>query len=422
MNKKNAFYDYLKANKMLLISMDPGYDAYKIYVNGHNFSTKSLSVKVMESDTFEDEVPSISDGAVIQMRNYSNGKILTYLMGQDAREFLATTLPDSADVSGLYEDASRFASPQFQASFYGALIRALWEYAQIDNEVGFTNDDLSELDSWKLCMMVTLPYAYAKEAKEKVQNFLRMPIDAKIHLSANFSLELNSPIKFAYLAFHPQVLAAFRGLFIDECGDYISETEVANLKNTLPALIIDAGYHTCAIVSVSKLLMTSDGNSIDEEIFSMEQFDIETANRLRQLYTSARIPDSDLEPALINEYCNGTRTLYATNPNAFGNEEVDVTKIREAVLNDEKTKLISYLNRKFAMGKMVSAYITGGTGKSVMYEYLSGILKSWRNIKNVTLLEGRDFDGNSVGSVYGVAYGGYVILANLVRSNIADIK
>ena len=46
--------NYLKENKMLLISVDPGYDGFKIYINNREYLSKSLVVEIGKSDDFED--------------------------------------------------------------------------------------------------------------------------------------------------------------------------------------------------------------------------------------------------------------------------------------------------------------------------------------------------------------------------------
>ena len=34
---ETAVFNYLLENKLLLMSVDPGYDGFKIYINGHNY-------------------------------------------------------------------------------------------------------------------------------------------------------------------------------------------------------------------------------------------------------------------------------------------------------------------------------------------------------------------------------------------------
>ena len=53
-DERAAVLNYLKENKMLLISVDPGYDGFKIYINNRQFLSKSLVVEIGKSDDFED--------------------------------------------------------------------------------------------------------------------------------------------------------------------------------------------------------------------------------------------------------------------------------------------------------------------------------------------------------------------------------
>ena len=412
---ETAVFNYLLENKLLLMSVDPGYDGFKIYINGHNYLSKSLVIKTGETDEFERiERPTIKDGTFVQMRDFNSGKIVQYMTGQNARA--ALTDGTASDVSDFYTDADRFSTPQFRASFYSAVIRALWLYATEDNEVGFTIEDLTNnLSGWGIYLLVTLPYAYAQEAKKNIRVLLDAPIDAEFTLSRKMTEKLTSKLPIVKAYFQPQVLQAFRGTFLSEFGDYSDDTE-AEMLQKMPAILIDAGYHTCAMVTITNALEVLEGDpTVTEEIFSMEEFDKKTAKKLRTRYSKEAISDSELSLALVNDYCNGDRELFASTDN--GSEPVDVASIREQVLQEEKARLIQYLNKKFGMKKMRSAFITGGTGGSIMFDYLSDVLKNWKNVKDVSLITGFNLNGEDIGSVYGVAYGGYKMLVGIVRAN-----
>ena len=47
---ETAVFNYLLENKLLLMSVDPGYDGFKIYINGHNYLSNSLVIKTGETD------------------------------------------------------------------------------------------------------------------------------------------------------------------------------------------------------------------------------------------------------------------------------------------------------------------------------------------------------------------------------------
>lgn len=414
--------NYLKENKMLLISVDPGYDGFKIYINNREYLSKSLVVEIGKSDDFEDiKLSTIGDGSFVQMRDFNSGKVLQYATGKNAQEDL---IDEAVDISNFYANEERFSTPAFRASFYSAVIRALWCYSKVPNEVDFSLQDLNDLSSWKIWMIVTVPHAYKSEAEKNIRTLLSVPVDARIRLSRNVSVTLPEKLPIVQTIYYSQALAAFHGQYTNECGEYSVDFEAA-MQEHLPALLIDAGYHTCAILLITKALKVLNGNATDasgiaipEEVFSMEEFDKETAKRLRNAYTTARISDAELSLSLINDYCNGKRTLFASTDS--GSVKVDVAAIRAEVLNDAKNNLIKYLDRKFGMKKVSSAFITGGTGGSVMFDYLSNILTNWQNIEQVNLITGKDIDHNDVGSVFGVSYGAYKILVGLVRADAAD--
>lgn len=416
--------NYFKKHKMLLIAVDPGYDGFKIYINYKRFLSKSLVIRTGESEDFEDiKSSTVGDGTFVQIRDNS-GKVIQYKTGRNAQDDLTNVSNVSADTDVFYSDAERFSTPEFRASFYSAVLRALWQYSLEENAVGFTVDDLvNDLSSWNIWMMIAVPYAYSAQAQKNIRSLLNVPIDGKFKLSRNMTLTLSGKLPIVKIYFHEQVLAAFDGQYVDPCGNY-SDAFEQTMAEYLPAILIDAGYHTCAIVFITTAQDVLNGNATDasgnpipEEVFSMEAFDKETARRLREKYSTARISDEELLPSLINDYCTGKRTLYANNTRSGGSEEVDVAAIRAAVLNDGKNRLIEYLDRKFGMKKVTSAFITGGTGGSIMFDYLSNVFGNWPNIKQVTLITGEDIDNTEAGSVFGVAYGAYKLLVGLVRAD-----
>ena len=52
-DERAAVLNYLKENKMLLISVDPGYDGFKIYINNRQFLSKSLVVRLVKVMTLK---------------------------------------------------------------------------------------------------------------------------------------------------------------------------------------------------------------------------------------------------------------------------------------------------------------------------------------------------------------------------------
>lgn len=410
--KRDAFYNYLKANKTILLSVDPGYDAFKIYVNGQPYTCKSITV---ESDNAGGNL-NVKGGAVVQLQDNSTGSYHNYVVGAGALRLISDgddTINYTQRMQLTYSDSKRFSTESFRAAFYGAVLFALYEYSHSENAVDFTEADMNRLGDWKFALIVTVPYAYASEAHNNVARLLKEPVKAAVQLSKNFSVRLNSPLNFEMVYFQPQVLASFRGKYFTDYGEGVDAAGSERLDETLPALIIDAGYHTCALVEINEMYMVREGRSdVEEESYAMEHFDELTARKLAELY-GTRISAEKLAPALVNDYCSGKRKLYAKKADgSIGNEVVDVSMVREEVLNSEKERLVDYLQRKYRMDNYKGAYITGGTGKGILFDYLKGVLGNWQNIEFVESINGYA-NGEDVGSVYGVAGGAYNLLTAL---------
>ena len=256
-DERAAVLNYLKENKMLLISVDPGYDGFKIYINNRQFLSKSLVVEIGKSDDFEDiKLSTIGDGSFVQMRDFNSGKILQYATGKNAQEDL---INEAVDISDFYANEERFSTPAFRASFYSAVIRALWCYSKEPNEVDFSIEDLNNLSSWKIWMIVTVPHAYKNEAEKNIRTLLSVPIDARIRLSRNVSVTLPAKLPIVQTIYYSQALAAFHGQYTNECGDYSEDFE-ASMQEHLPALLIAAPeasvafpFNTCNALVMNKI-------------------------------------------------------------------------------------------------------------------------------------------------------------------------
>lgn len=407
-NKKDSFYNSLKEEKVLLLSIDPGYDAYKIYVNGRPFICKSLVTKAYN---FANGL-RIKNGALVKIDDTLSGITSNYAVGEPAYMLVSNRDDESEslkeNLKNAYTDAKRFSTEEFKASFYGALVYTLYQYAQVDNEVGFTLDDLNRLNDWKFGLMLTVPYNYSSEAQSSLSAMLNAPANVRVQVSFNMCVTLHDALNCIFCEFQPQVLAAFRGKYFTNFGTSVEEAAIEQLDGELPGLIIDAGYHTCAIVYIDEMYGVYTGKSkVTDEDYSMEHFDRLTADLIKEEY-GERIPEGRLSPALISEYCSGKRKLYEETED--GNRHVDVKKYREKVLEEEMVRLKAYLKRKFNMSSLQAACITGGTGEGILYDFLRNALKSWENIEDINLIKGRDLNGQDVGAVYGVSYGGYTLL------------
>lgn len=413
--EKNIF------TKRLLISVDPGFDAHKIIINGKAFGPYP-SIALIKSGLSLDFARR-PDAAEI---TFPDG--VTYTVGRYARESLTAEQSDENTLilNRQYDLYTRFSSNEFKAAFLTSIFCALTEYASSKNPAGLTLDDLGTLipDGWDVRLIVEVPHAVRETAGEAIGNILVSAAsnDFTVTCGTNKPVEVKKfNLNLDNLKVYSQALSAFRSLMYKPDGtEYtVEDVEARELLDSLEALVIDSGYRTTAVVRLS-VNLEEETSPLNESAFSMKDVDDAAAKDMTKAYGSRPV-----RPASITNALEKGEKVTLQMPGG-GTKLVDAAPFRTAAL---ERKMVIFNDRiiheNASIANVKSVFVCGGTG-SLMYDSLRECFTSnYPGINSVRLISGYEIEekkrGKDLGPVYTVCYGGYMTLLNkLVREDMEE--
>ena len=81
-------------------------------------------------------------------------------------------------------------------------------------------------------------------------------------------------------------------------------------------------------------------------------------------------------------------------------------------------ELIEYIDKKFNLDTINGVYVCGGTG-ALYYDYIKEGFSGYANLGYIDLIPGY-CDGEDIGALYTVMYGGYCKLAAYINNMILE--
>ena len=210
----------------------------------------------------------------------------------------------------------------------------------------------------------------------------------------------------------PQSLASLRSAIYTPIGDIISEEEVAAFSDSLPALVLNSGYHTMEQVAINSFFREMQPiQGTAQENFSMEHIDELTLAAVLEAYGDrlARKPNIiDINNALNGHFRTQVRYIGEDGSRMA----VDLKPFHENALKAEYERLTRYISSRYEPDVLRSIYLTGGTSEE-LYRLME---KDYARLgfDRCALLTGKLYTDNGtkdVGVVAAVAFGAYGELA-----------
>lgn len=441
--EKKEFYELLKQNKTLIVSVDPGYDAYKIIINGEfHFRTSSLTVQAGKSIG-----GVLGRKGDITIEDRSSAAIKTYLMGRsahvaqrDASQSMAETMANAMN------NEERFAAPAFQAGFRGALYSALYEYAESENNVGFTVDDLfNKMRTWNIHLAIAVPSAYKVQAETNIRRFLEEAPKLRITYVSNSgsNVQMNADMAFdsSRTTFISQAIACYLGQYYTTYGTLVSADRREELNDELESIVLNCGYHTMGQVQIdASVHLRAPIDSVPYQDFSMELVDKRTLEKIEKEYGRKRLARA-YRPLDINDciaqarekesHGGSSAIRKSANSGIFAYEKdnsqkliaVPVQEYRKEVLDETAKELCDYIQSRFQFPLVHSILLTGGTSTE-FYPYIEDAFKEYDNISIVRMINGicDSPEGTvCIGPVFAVASGAYGKLAASIVADLYEI-
>ncbi|WP_026507755.1 hypothetical protein [Butyrivibrio sp. MC2013] len=388
--------------KVMIIAVDPGFDAFKVVVNGEQYSLAKDVVR-----TKEDNLLSVKRDEDFILSHYIEGE--SFFVGPNARKLLSNK--NYQEIQNKKETAdteleTRFTTQEFEVGIWTAIGYALIRYSKehgdefdIDEYNEFVKkSDLRDksIDKKYQDLVFAVAVALPNDAMDEwasVKNVLLKPSSFSIETIWG-EYEINLAFKDGQLIVSSQVVVAMLGELIDNEGNTMAPDD-----NMLPAIIIDGGYRTVGMFELSEALSVEDGESnID---YAMHNVNIEVASQLQ----AAPYNRSDIHSYNIEKLIEKKEIVRYKNKDGKV-EEAPLEDIRNAVIEEKCNGLIDHLESKFNdLLDVKQIIIVGGTG-SVYYPIIKEYIEKNNNYINVRLIES-EMNGKEVPPVFAVAMGMY---------------
>lgn len=396
----------LKQNYDLVISVDAGYDASKVTINGIIFDIPSDIVNITGKDEYIGNIRKENYIAV----SYTPG--LTHLVGEQARMLLSEEeyKLQQEPKKGILSSYEKFTTKESDIHLMTSIGMALVKYSEYTKKEKikpeFNCTDVINADSlWKIFVIVGYPYdGYTdifKSVKQSIVKRHQFVIETE---KETYNLDFDIPSK--HVMAYPQATAAYMGLISDDNGEIVDESEY--LEN-LPSLLIDGGQKTMGEFKITKNFQIEAGESNKE--YAMNNIYEKVVEKIKADYKRNDIETYNISEILKNE--DGKITYIGDDDVS---EILDVTKIVEEKREEICAAYIEHLNNKFnKLLDIKQIAIAGGTGAAFYEDIKTYVEKNRPHLKGKVKLANYRFLGKPINPVHAVTVGLYKILKHSIN-------
>lgn len=382
---------FLEQEKILSVSIDPGFDSFKIIVNGEEFNSPSKCIKYEDSFVY-DNSNGVFKGVVTKFSTESD-RSLEYLVGDAAQKMLKNNKTireryneDNARINMNLEE--RFTNADFLAMLKAQTSHAIINYAQLKNI------DIKELANWKVYLGIALPHDSFLDYKIKKSTAISITTSINKYLKlenyhiliddASYELTLNNIESITYWSQTYCILY----IYVDYCDKNNKELE-------FPAVIFDGGYKTDGLVSVTDDWQTHLGESNTD--YAMYNVNKELERKLQERGCKT-VFEYNIESII------DTTDFAVIKDESGKTEKVKLSTEKELVLKDMSNKAMQYIANKFSdMEEALTFILGGGTGQAYS-PYFTEICNE--KYGHLTIYDVKPFiDDRSYEPIYGVACG-----------------
>lgn len=397
-----------KLSKLLLISVDPGFDFLKVVINGTSFK---LPFNVEKTDEKQFNNMKVDENFML----YRNGENETWRIGTYARDLIF----QNKDVKELevkmneFYTEKRFVTEEFAIGVSSAIAKALFNYSQDEN-----NDfSLDNLDEYSIYLVVALPHAIREDYNG--------PVISSLEGEHSFELTIgtSSPIKFEYklpsdqIITTSQTIAAIYNETADDEGN-LDEEKNFYLSNG-PTLVIDGGYYTMGLVPVSVGGSIDNSKTESDSLHAMKNVNIKVADEIKDKRPDAKHYTIEY---LANKDDGKLKYLNKTDGNKVVKQEIDIKGIKKEKVKEVCDEFIEHLNNKYnSLLDFNYVLVTGGTGNEY-YPHLKKYYVDETQILDADrlILSKNKFNGKDYSVEFAIAIGAYKALCAYVAFKLAN--
>lgn len=326
----------------LIIAVDPGFDSYKVIANLVSFK---FPANVVETDERKMSDWLLRDDFMLLKSSYGT----TYRIGQYARE---KVFEDKFAPDDLFTD-KRFVSDEFTVGLNTAIALAIEKNGYYDIQ--------DELDIY---LIVALPHAQKARYSATIVGDAAGRHNFTLRLGKGAEKPYSFSIKEQNIKTISQTIASILGETSDASG-YIDEAK-ARYINDGPTLVLDGGYYTFGMASVSRGGSVDDDKAESETEHAMKNVNIRICKEIEKVRPD--IKHTSVEYLLSKD--EGI-IKYVDENGKSGS--LDLKALKARMVREVCEDFIEYLNKKY--NKLVDfkyVLVTGGTGATfypILKEY-----------------------------------------------------
>ena len=413
MNNKEIF----KKNKIIAIAVDCGYENMKICINDKLFTFPSYIFPLMPN---EEVFTDYND--IIYNECFVDRGAVSYVVGKAAKLLISKSIRKGENQEFISKIKSLNVFLEMEEGGY--LIRAAISYALVKysekNDIGFTLDNLN---TFTIYLNLAFPHDLMHKAFGYHVGPLSVNTGINIGIDGNmYSINLN--IKQEHISCSSQVLAVFNEIICDRNGAYSISME--KLLNMLPAVVLDGGYRTQGIATISKdkSLLVKDVHSYEK--YAMIEVDKETASiindkaRDNDAVNYKPIMEYDIESNIHSKIDFIYNIKDSNNDGRKRLVEVkfsEIKEIRDNILEKNANEYCDFLIDTYGIGNSKTIIVAGGTGAAYFDVIKERVSEYSGETINTVLLEDT-YDGEVISPVFTIVIGAYKNLMNMLRHEI----
>ena len=402
----------LNDRRIIEISVDTGFSATKVIVNGIYFEFPSQVVDITgdESSYIGKMQKNFIKAQIIDGRTHVVGKFAVTELSEEKTR-IQKAITDEIDNS-----FRKFKTEDYKIGLMTAIGLAISKYAIYtkvhDIKPCLLKEDGSiDLTGWNIFVAVALPHSAVKDYWGSVKEVLVKEHDYTITTNDG-SFRLAFELTENNVMHQSQMICAIVGLFADDNGNEMSECDL--FKN-LPALIIDGGYVTVGECKLNTQKKTVDGDSNQD--YAMYNINSAVAKKLAEKYNRPDIQEFNVDniiTGLVNDDMDFVEVTEDGKTQVVNKEEI--LKIQAETISETFDKFVDYLNKKYEnMVSIRSIVLTGGTG-AVYFPYMKKYVQEYKShLKGKVFLTEYEFQGVKIEPQFAISAGLYKSLHHEVE-------
>lgn len=404
--------DLFLKNKILVISVDPGFSGMKCWVNGVNSNLASIVVDITSyyKKIYGSNLDKSSEETRI-LKIDEDGETKIYEVGVSARVLLDNNkeLADEYakdDINAAQKNLERFRTPTYKTELKAAIANALINYANYLEENGKDKLPLENLNDYTIILGTPFPHSYADKLADVLSSYAG-EYNYKFKAGHN-EYDISYTILKEYVFTQSQTLCVLLNETTDDEGNTIDN----NVYGKLPAIIFDGGYKTMGVAGVNPnytIAAYSDSfakwamYTINDETSKNVLFD----QKIQTAKIKPKISEDNIDYTLKNN--DG---LYNFINDKDHSERYDIKPIHKQVLDATcKDMLDTLADKTDSFMGIEQVIIAGGTGNA----YQPAIKKYLENRFTVVKAANTKYDGKEIEPIYTISLGMYKMLVNIAK-------